>query len=518
MEGIKKNTIPIKEQLLIVSVLFIHLLLTFFAEPAPQNIGAFEILILAFSCFYLVSWGFSLKKSEIKPILRKKEYLLFSVPIFIIILSSIIGFTKTGSFVQTIRGTIPFLLFIPLIPYLLSKKEALNARSVLWAFAIVGLFYSFYMLYLFLSIDGNIFDPKIILMHRITQMDPRSTSPLFLCATILFFVLGVISDHKIKKCISYAFFFLGIHASISTLVKAQIISFLFGISVFLIFYYASLIISKNEPRKIIKSIEPIGVLSVFFIIFTFVSPISKAILQAQGVRVNVQVLANKAKVEKLKKSIPTVPKAAISATKVNTHASNPILIGKNNKIATHSIPIPNTSPVKYLPAIDLTKNPEPFDLNKWFYTFFKKHKVLGAVENGRIFDEWLPAINHYMTLSIFEKLLGAGNGTSFRTEKNEKRRYIHNIFIYSLVYFGFFGLLGILFIYGYTFISLLIRFRRTGQHAYLGLVGLLSGLLCYSQFFVCFKSLPYNLILATIFAFALPSYLDFVQIPKKKTS
>lgn len=123
--------------------------------------------------------------------------------------------------------------------------------------------------------------------------------------------------------------------------------------------------------------------------------------------------------------------------------------------------------------------------------------------NGRIFEEWLPALYHWTHSGILDIFFGIGAGHSFIIASGEERTYIHNLLIYDLVYGGIFGFLASISLYFFTFKTLLIRAKQSMQIIYLALAALLVSLFFYGQLFAVHKGFAFNAMLFLITAFAM---------------
>jgi hypothetical protein len=123
--------------------------------------------------------------------------------------------------------------------------------------------------------------------------------------------------------------------------------------------------------------------------------------------------------------------------------------------------------------------------------------------NGRLYDEWLPAIMTWMNSGIYSLFFGIGVGNHFFVATGEERTYIHNILIYNLVYGGFFGLLACLWLYFTIFRVLISRALQTQQTIYLGFAALLVSMFTYAQLFAVHKGLAFNAMLFLMIAVAL---------------
>lgn len=123
--------------------------------------------------------------------------------------------------------------------------------------------------------------------------------------------------------------------------------------------------------------------------------------------------------------------------------------------------------------------------------------------NGRLFDEWAPALSMWMNADWLSRFFGVGAGNSFRVLTGEERTYIHNFSIYSLVYGGFFGLFTYLWLYFILFKTLIARACQTGQTIYFAFTALLASLFFYGQLFAVHKVLSFNAMIFLMIAIAL---------------
>lgn len=123
--------------------------------------------------------------------------------------------------------------------------------------------------------------------------------------------------------------------------------------------------------------------------------------------------------------------------------------------------------------------------------------------NGRIYDEWMPALNVWMNSDIVSLFFGIGAGNTFTVTSGEERTYIHNLLIYSLVYGGFFGLIACIGLYIVAFKTLVVRAFQTRQAIYLSLAALLGSVFFYGQLFAVHKGLAFNAMLFIILSLAL---------------
>jgi hypothetical protein len=123
--------------------------------------------------------------------------------------------------------------------------------------------------------------------------------------------------------------------------------------------------------------------------------------------------------------------------------------------------------------------------------------------NGRLYDEWIPALRTWIHSGILSFFFGMGAGTTFTVLSGEERTYIHNLSIYSLVYGGVYGLFTCLWLYITLFKTLIIRAFQSHKIIYLAFSALLASLFFYGQFFAVHKGLAFNVMLFLMIALAL---------------
>jgi len=136
---------------------------------------------------------------------------------------------------------------------------------------------------------------------------------------------------------------------------------------------------------------------------------------------------------------------------------------------------------------------------------FADHAANGGTDysNGRLYDEWLPALMTWLHSGWLGFFFGIGAGNAFIVTSGEERTYIHNLTVYSLVYGGIYGLFSCLWLYFILFKTLIIRSLQTNDQVYLVFAALLAGLFFYGQFFAVHKGLAFNIMLFLIIAVAL---------------
>jgi len=125
-------------------------------------------------------------------------------------------------------------------------------------------------------------------------------------------------------------------------------------------------------------------------------------------------------------------------------------------------------------------------------------------DNGRIDDEWRPAVRRVLHAGLVNLALGIGAGERFITAGGEERPYVHNLVIYLLVFNGAVGLLMGGALYAVILIALLHGASKSGGQVLGAYAALLTALFVYAQFFAVHKLFSYNLMLALITIVALP--------------
>lgn len=123
--------------------------------------------------------------------------------------------------------------------------------------------------------------------------------------------------------------------------------------------------------------------------------------------------------------------------------------------------------------------------------------------NGRLYDEWIPALHTWLNSGALSIFFGMGTGSTFTVATGEERTYIHNLIIYTLVYGGIYGLFGCLWLYFTIFKTLILRAKQSQQTIYLGFAALLISIFSYAQLFAVHKGLAFNAMLFLIITLAL---------------
>lgn len=132
--------------------------------------------------------------------------------------------------------------------------------------------------------------------------------------------------------------------------------------------------------------------------------------------------------------------------------------------------------------------------------------------NGRLYDEWLPALMTWSNSDLLSLFFGMGAGTTFTVLNGEERTYIHNLCIYSLVYGGFYGFFACIWLYFTLFKTLIIRAQQTHNILYIAFSALISSMFFYGQLFAVHKGLAFNVMLFLIIAIALSQPIHEVKL------
>lgn len=123
--------------------------------------------------------------------------------------------------------------------------------------------------------------------------------------------------------------------------------------------------------------------------------------------------------------------------------------------------------------------------------------------NGRLYEEWIPAIVQWVNSGPLNIFFGIGSGNPFIVLSGEERTYIHNLILYCLLYGGLYGLFACLFLYFTLLKTLIIRAWHSQQAIYVAFAAQLITLFFYGQLFAVHKGLAFNVILFLILLIAL---------------
>jgi hypothetical protein len=135
-----------------------------------------------------------------------------------------------------------------------------------------------------------------------------------------------------------------------------------------------------------------------------------------------------------------------------------------------------------------------------------------SLDNGRVNDEWIPAINAVLRQGVPGILFGVGPGRSFVTLGGEERTYVHNLTIYSLLYNGVIGVFVILSFYLFIVIWLVRKAFVSRNVDYLAFAAMVVAMFFYVQLFAVHKLLSYNLMLA--FAVQVALHRERERVPE----
>jgi hypothetical protein len=136
--------------------------------------------------------------------------------------------------------------------------------------------------------------------------------------------------------------------------------------------------------------------------------------------------------------------------------------------------------------------------------------------NGRLYEEWVPALTAWLNAPSISLFFGIGAGHSFFIANGEERTYIHNLSIYSLVYGGFYGIFAYLWLYFTLVKTLLRRAIQTTQVLYLSFSALLISMFFYGQLFAVHKGLAYNAMLFLLISIALGIQKDAADVRNQR--
>lgn len=149
---------------------------------------------------------------------------------------------------------------------------------------------------------------------------------------------------------------------------------------------------------------------------------------------------------------------------------------------------------------------------------FKGHGRMGHLHNdysnGRFQEEWLPAIQTWLSSSSSNHLLGIGAGKPFYTYSGHPQTFIHNQLIYLLVYGGIFTLITSLLLFSLLSWYLLTNAMRVKDLSNLSLLTLFASMSMYAQLFAVHKLLAYNAILFLLIAMTISNKQ---VLPSQKT-
>ncbi len=403
-------------QKLISGSIFLIVLFSFLANPAPVSIEWVDLGLIALSVFLGL---LSLASTMHYEIQVTEARLLFAVFLYFsyLILSALFGLLHGVPLLNMMRSFGPYISFVPLMFIGFLPASIVNINRIAFIFILVGLIQISYLFYLYFFHAESINTMTSVLRHRITLMDPRTTLPFLLAVALL---PGIF--FKASRFITLACILLSLIAAMMTLTRAIVLSMLFGW-----FCFACLYIYYQSQLKL-------------FSYKTFLRQSGSGLLCLLTVLLC----------------------------------------------------------ISFIPKVHL--------IEMGLLARFSDRSASGSVDysDGRIFNEWIPALwtwLHSGWLSIF---FGIGAGNSFTVLTGEERTYIHNLGIYSLVYGGIFGLVSCLWFYYTLFKTLMIRaFQQHHALTYITFSALLASLFFYGQLFAVHKGLAFNVILFLLVGIAL---------------
>lgn len=400
-------------------IIYITLLLTLVANPAPQGIGPFEIIIALLMLTVLL---FCLRSKL--SIRRTNSVVLFLWLLYIISLGLSAGYGLIqGAHPYKVLGSIaPFLVFTPIILYTFAKPQTSIITTLVNALIIVGTFQALFLLYLYFGRSISLQNVDNVIQYRTTYLDPRTTLPFLLASATL--PLTKITLSNLKSFLWIIVVGLSFLAAFTTQTRSLILAVIFGILVY--FSLALLSFALNN----------------------------------------------------IKFSKKTVIKA-ISAVFITLIIGLLVMVQSNTFQAL-------TSAVVY--------------------------RSVTASDNGRIEDEWKPAIKQWSNGSTVNYLIGMGLGIPFENKVLGNQTFMHNILLYNLIYGGFFGLIIILGMY--IFLVTILFSSGLNEPLIWSSLACILAMLLYAQFFAVFKSLGYNCMLCYLWAIAVNlAYIKFKYKP-----
>lgn len=410
-------------QIVIFIGIFLLVLFSFLANPAPVSIEIYDIilivlpLLLAFISI-VVRNSYTLYKLEYDMLIVIMLYLSY------LLLSIFIGLLKGIPLLNVLRAIGPYLNFFPLILLGLLPYKILKIQSIAIILILVGIIQGAYQIYLYFYYSYDTVNTVGVLRSRITYFEPRTTLPIIYAVSILPLSLllhqqGLWRNYflKIIACILLIF---ALFAGSVTLTRSIILAIFFGWFVYMGLYLY--LVSRTDAFK-----SFIVMRRMMIYIFLFIAGI--------------------------------------------------IIIS-------------------FIPKIRILEQ-------GLFARFYSVSLATGDYSNGRLYDEWIPAIKVWLNSGFTGLLFGIGAGNSFTIMSGEQRTYIHNILIYSLVYGGIYGLFVCMLLYYNIFKALVYRALQTKKTLYISFAALSASLFFYSQLFAVHKGLAFNAMLFLIISLIL---------------
>jgi len=388
-------------------IIYVSLLLTLVANPAPQGIGPFEIIVTLLMFTVLL---FSLcSKLSIR---KTNSVVLFLWLLYIISLGSSAGYglVQGAHLYKVLGSTAPFLVFTPIILYAFSKPRTSIVTTLVNALIVVGIFQALFLIYLYFGRSISLQNVDSVLQYRTTYLDPRTTLPFLLASATL--PLTKITLSNLKSFLWIIAVFISFLAAFTTQTRSLILAVIFGILAYFCFALLSYAINNIRFNKntVIKAISAVFITFIIGLLVMIQSSTFQAL----------------------------------------------------------------TSAIVY--------------------------RSVTAGDNGRIEEEWKPAIKQWSNGSNVNYLIGMGLGVPFENEVLGKQTFMHNVFLYNLVYGGAFGLIIVLIMY--VFLVTILFSCGLNEPLTWSLLACILAMLLYAQFFAVFKSLGYNCMLCYLWAIA----------------
>lgn len=119
-------------------------------------------------------------------------------------------------------------------------------------------------------------------------------------------------------------------------------------------------------------------------------------------------------------------------------------------------------------------------------------------DNGRVVNEWIPALMAWVDGGPAAWLFGIGSGESFTTQSGVERSYIHNYLLYVLLYTGLIGVMVISLFYYWLLVSLWRWGIVDKSPVPNALISIVLSFLLYAQLFAVHKLFSFNAVIMII--------------------
>jgi hypothetical protein len=389
------------------AIIYSTILITLIANPAPQTIGIFEIII---ALFMVATLAFCLR-THIK--MTGTNSIIFFIWGFYAVslcISAGYGLIQGANSFKVLGSIVPFFVFVPIIIYVMARPKIVIDNVVENALIFVGMCQAVFLLYLYFGRTIDLQDLETVLQYRTTYLNPRTTLPFLLASATIPLARIQLNNHKsILWIIIVGLSFVG---ALTTQTRSLILAVVFGVVVYVCIGFLFFMIKNVKFTRT----------TLVRLLFTFL------ILLA-------------------------------------------VIVGiafKSNAIQALS------SAVVY--------------------------RSMTSGDNGRIEDEWKPAIKQWSSGNVANYVIGMGLGIPFENRVLGQQNFMHNIGLYNLIYGGFLGLIVILTMY---VVLLLVFFDSgPGDPRVWACVACVLAMFLYAQFFAVFKSLGYNCMLCYLWAIA----------------